>query len=195
MKNITNYRNSNLILHLIKSCENYNLSEKESIETINKILDKDISRRTYYNYKKKLYDKDIIQGLKGSIYDTQALKCLLLDLEETDNQLSLVADKLISEQLPNRKDIFHDAPKQKEELTKTNEITNSMISQFKDRVDKPVQIYNSIPKSASIREEFVKCGKENYNDCPHGPYYYAYWRDITAKKLKKRYIGVLDPRH
>ncbi len=73
VKNITNDRDPNLILHLIKSCENYALTEKESLETINKILDKAVSRRTYYNYKKKLYDKEIIQGLKGSIYDTQAL--------------------------------------------------------------------------------------------------------------------------
>lgn len=60
------------LLHLIKSCENYDLTDKESIETINKVLEKGISRRTYYNYKKKLHDKEIIQGLKGSIYDTQA---------------------------------------------------------------------------------------------------------------------------
>ena len=45
------------ILYLIKSCENYDLDERESIESINRVLgDKSISRRTYYNYKKKLYD-------------------------------------------------------------------------------------------------------------------------------------------
>ena len=54
--NMKNFDSSDkkFVLHLIKSCENYDLSEKESLETINKILDKDISRRTYYNYKKKL---------------------------------------------------------------------------------------------------------------------------------------------
>ncbi len=44
------------ILHLIKSCEKYdNLNNNEIIDAINKILVKDISMRTYYNYKKKLY--------------------------------------------------------------------------------------------------------------------------------------------
>lgn len=49
-----------LISHLIKSRENYNLTDIESIETINKILEEEISRKSYYNYKKKLYDKEII---------------------------------------------------------------------------------------------------------------------------------------
>ncbi len=40
MKNNNNSENSSLIVHLIKSCENYDLTEKESIETINKILNK-----------------------------------------------------------------------------------------------------------------------------------------------------------
>jgi hypothetical protein len=31
---INQKRNSNLILHLIKSCENFDLTENESIETI-----------------------------------------------------------------------------------------------------------------------------------------------------------------
>ncbi len=54
-----------LILQLIKSCENYdNLNEKETINAINKLLIKDISRRTYYNYKKKLYDKRYLYKIK-----------------------------------------------------------------------------------------------------------------------------------
>jgi len=62
-----------LILHLIKSCENFNLNEKESIGSLNKVLDKNISRRTYYNYKKRLYDKDIFIKLKDTMYDTKSL--------------------------------------------------------------------------------------------------------------------------
>ncbi len=55
---------------------------------------------------------------------------------------------------------------------------------------------NSIPKNATIREEFKKCGKETCNLCPHGPYYYGYWKEKTNKesKLKKRYLGANDPR-
>jgi len=58
--NVNINRNSDLILHLIKSCKNFEMTDKDSLETINKALGKDISRRTYYNYKKKLYDKEMI---------------------------------------------------------------------------------------------------------------------------------------
>jgi hypothetical protein len=46
----------------------------------------------------------------------------------------------------------------------------------------------SIPKNATIREEYVNCKKPNCHDGrTHGPYYYAYWRE--GKKIKKKYIG------
>lgn len=185
--------NSNLILHLIRSCENYDLTEKESIETINKILDKDILRRTYYNYKKKLYDKEIIHQVKDSIYDNHMMRCLLLDLEETDQKMSFKADFLVYQQLPDRKDIFHDPQIQKAEAEEL-EKTKTMIAQFENQMDEPLQRYDGISKNANIREEFVKCSKESCNDCPHGPYYYAYWRDSTTKKLKKKYIGQFNPK-
>jgi hypothetical protein len=43
-----------------------------------------------------------------------------------------------------------------------------------------------IPKNATIRQEYVKCGEL---DCKkkHGPYYYAYWK--ANGKLRKKYIG------
>ena len=39
----------------------------------------------------------------------------------------------------------------------------------------------------SYRLEHVKCGKEGCTRCPHGPYWYAYWRD--EGRLRSRYIG------
>jgi hypothetical protein len=45
-----------------------------------------------------------------------------------------------------------------------------------------------LPENATIREEYVKCGKP-FCLLEHGPYYYAYWRDSNTKKLKKKYIG------
>lgn len=194
MNSNSKIENSSLILHLIKSCENYQLTEKESLETISKILGKDISRRTYYNYKKKLYDKDILKQLKNSMYDSQMMRCLLLDLEDTDKDEGERADKLVAEQLSDRKDIFHDTVKQQVELAKSNEMTKAMLNQSEEIFDKPIQIYNSIPKKSTVKEEFVKCGKEICNVCPHGPYYYAYWRDNTSRKLKKKYLGMIDPR-
>jgi hypothetical protein len=47
----------------------------------------------------------------------------------------------------------------------------------------------SIPNNATIRKEYVKCGKP-YCQERHGPYYYAYWKDANdIRKLKKKYIG------
>ena len=39
----------------------------------------------------------------------------------------------------------------------------------------------------TYRLESVKCGKPNCRSCPHGPYWYAYYRE--GKRLKSRYIG------
>jgi hypothetical protein len=50
-----------------------------------------------------------------------------------------------------------------------------------------------IPENATIREEYVKCGKE-FCEEKHGPYYYAYWKDPESKKLKKKYIGTHAPK-
>jgi hypothetical protein len=39
----------------------------------------------------------------------------------------------------------------------------------------------------TYRLESVKCGKPNCRSCPHGPYWYAYFRENN--RLKSRYIG------
>jgi len=41
--------------------------------------------------------------------------------------------------------------------------------------------------SVTYRLESVKCGKEGCRTCPHGPYWYAYYRE--GDKLRSRYIG------
>jgi hypothetical protein len=38
----------------------------------------------------------------------------------------------------------------------------------------------SIPENATIRKEYIKCGKEMC-ELKHGPYYYAYWKDPESK--------------
>ena len=117
----------------------------------------------------------------------------MLELEETDKGMSLVADKLIAEQLPGRKNFFM-ILRQKEILNKINETRESVITRFENRINEPLQRYETVPKNANIREEFVKCRKNNCSDCPHEPYYYTYWRDVNTKRLKKKYPGVIDPR-
>lgn len=39
----------------------------------------------------------------------------------------------------------------------------------------------------TYRQERVRCGRENCGRCPHGPYWYAYWRE--GGRLRSRYIG------
>lgn len=39
----------------------------------------------------------------------------------------------------------------------------------------------------SYRLEPVMCGKPGCTKCPHGPYWYAYWRQDG--KVRSRYIG------
>lgn len=39
----------------------------------------------------------------------------------------------------------------------------------------------------TYRREHVRCGKPGCKTCPHGPYWYAYYRE--GGKLRSRYIG------
>jgi hypothetical protein len=36
----------------------------------------------------------------------------------------------------------------------------------------------------------IRCGKQNCGRCPHGPYWYAYWREDGRRR--SRYIGRLQ---
>ncbi|MEX0826319.1 MAG: hypothetical protein WD184_06175 [Acidimicrobiia bacterium] len=40
-----------------------------------------------------------------------------------------------------------------------------------------------------LRKQLVRCGKENCTRCPHGPYWYAYWREDGRRR--SRYVGKL----
>ena len=39
----------------------------------------------------------------------------------------------------------------------------------------------------TFRQQTVKCGKQGCTRCPHGPYWYAYWRE--GGKMRSRYVG------
>lgn len=43
----------------------------------------------------------------------------------------------------------------------------------------------------TYRLESVTCGKSGCRSCPHGPYWYAYWREDG--RLRSRYIGRDQP--
>jgi hypothetical protein len=41
--------------------------------------------------------------------------------------------------------------------------------------------------AVTYRQEAVRCGKPGCTKCPHGPYWYAYYREDG--RLRSRYIG------
>ena len=43
------------------------------------------------------------------------------------------------------------------------------------------------PPRLTYRQEAVRCGRASCTRCPHGPYWYAYWRE--GGRLRSRYIG------
>lgn len=43
------------------------------------------------------------------------------------------------------------------------------------------------PLHVTYRQEEVRCGSEGCNGCPHGPYWYGYWKEDG--RTRKLYIG------
>lgn len=41
--------------------------------------------------------------------------------------------------------------------------------------------------SVSYRQRMVRCGKSGCTTCPHGPYWYATWRE--GEQVRTRYVG------
>ena len=50
----------------------------------------------------------------------------------------------------------------------------------------PIRVEKQVG-SITFRYETVRCGKENCSRCPHGPYWYAYWKE--GGRTRSRYIG------
>ena len=63
---------------------------------------------------------------------------------------------------------------------KTIEKSTKFINKIKSRQLACANKAKSIPENATIRKEYVKCGKEICEQ-KHGPYYYAYWKDLKVK--------------
>jgi hypothetical protein len=74
------------------------------------------------------------------------------------------------------------------ERTKTIEKSTKFINKIKTGQLACANRAKLIPPNATIRKEYITCGKQ-LCEIEHGPYYYAYWKDSHSKKLKKKYIG------
>jgi hypothetical protein len=120
----------------MERCEFYdNQTKKDSRDAISKISNKDISSRTYYNYKKQLYDKDIYIKLKDTMYDTKEVKCLLLEMEETNKHESLKAANLIADKFLDIKYHFYNGDTQMKEAGKTNDRIKMVDIKFNDNAN------------------------------------------------------------
>lgn len=51
----------------------------------------------------------------------------------------------------------------------------------------PTEDEVGLPPTLTYRQEHVRCGKDRCRTCPHGPYWYAYWKEDG--RTRKRYIG------
>jgi hypothetical protein len=72
--------------------------------------------------------------------------------------------------------------------------TAKFLSKIKSREIACSVRAKSLPENATIRKEYIKCGKEMC-ESKHGPYFYAYWKDLESKKLKKKHIGDHIPKN
>jgi hypothetical protein len=77
---------------------------------------------------------------------------------------------------------------------KTIEKSTNLINKIKSRDLACANRSKAVPENATIRKEYIKCGKQNCEQ-KHGPYYYAYWKDPESKKLNKKYIGDHMPKN
>jgi hypothetical protein len=53
-----------------------------------------------------------------------------------------------------------------------------------------VELPGGTSPRVNLRKQWVRCGKQSCTRCPHGPYWYAYWREDGRRR--SRYLGRLD---
>lgn len=58
-------------------------------------------------------------------------------------------------------------------------------SQRLHKTRQPLQTYRR--DGVTYQLEKIHCGKPNCKSCPHGPYWYAYWK--SSGKTRSKYIG------
>jgi hypothetical protein len=198
-----------VLTFLVTNCEIYRLNEDEALEYIYFNLLKPISRRTYYNYKRKIYriclslyneceddnddGKDDLQFFKlpktTDFINCEQLRLLLLDVIEHLIIEGLKMDIHLSD--------FHQLIFFPKYFNDTHNHVESVLNQsrtFIDNIEKKLATddinQKSLPSNVTIKKEYIKCGKSSCLSCKHGPYYYGYWRDKNSGKLKKKYIGI-----
>lgn len=88
-------------------------------------------------------------------------------------------------------DIYGDSLSYFEESNYGKQIL-SLLRKGESNRNRFIQNMTLLPTNAFIKKEFIKCGKQNCEQV-HGPYYYGYWKDKETKKLRKKYLGKIEP--
>lgn len=177
-----------LLNQLIITCEINRLTEKESVTYIKRKCHKIISRRTFYYLKKKLYEEKILR--KSNSFRFMGRKPLLPErrfLNENNEESEKYSNIDDLDFIPEH---FYKLFSDTNSLTFRSRNRFSKINEFKEM---SIDNYQSVPLNATLRKEYIKCGNCQCHRCNHGPYYYAYWRDVKGI-LRKKYIGKYDPR-
>ena len=193
-----------ILSYLITNCEIYQLNENESLKYIKEKFRQSISRRTYYNYKSQMYkDHDKSAPLFGlfRFHESKHRSKGMASLSLISHRERMIRDGLLNKNISSH-DEFSRLDDPELSLGKIREKARYLIKEgekvlvkINSKIQTASRNFESIPKNATIRKEYIKCGKEFCLRCEHGPYYYAYWRDEkNDRKLKKKYIGKRDPR-
>jgi len=199
------YKEKIILTFLIVNSEIYKLNEQDALEYIHCNLLQPISRRTLYNYKKMIYNDclDFYGEFEGiNKKDLQLLKSTKTINYRNYKQLSLVQllilkEDLIQKGLEINIDLndFDDLSLVPFHFDNTINRVNSTITNSKtllERINSGLCSKNEnkflLPDNATVRQEYIKCGKSSCLSCKHGPYYYGYCRE--KGKLKKKYIGI-----
>jgi hypothetical protein len=161
-------------------------------------LSRPISRRTYYDYKKKVYKNHekhspyfgLIKNLDfGMSRDLVSLSLMSSKSDIMEEGLKENIQKKEFDRLDLHA-LYLNALESKSQVML--EHSNNFIYKTEAKKQIVSERHESIPDNAIIREEFIKCGKDSCLKCPHGPYFYAYWKDENGK-LRKRYVGLYKP--
>jgi hypothetical protein len=190
-----------ILSFIITNCELYHLNETEAMTYIGDNFSRPISKRTYYCYKNRIYNdykkssiySELLSRSQPLVFRRYCYPFLAYDkIEMLRNGLK---DKIYLEKY----DKLTFIPEylkalQTRAITSIESLEEASIesleeSTYKLESEKRSLDRNllSIPDNASVREEFIRCGKISCFSCPHG-HYYAYWKENG--KLKKKYVGI-----
>jgi hypothetical protein len=73
------------------------------------------------------------------------------------------------------------------DLRRLQILIKGMLVQLGDDSGDPDDESTAKPGKVSYRLEPVNCGKPGCSRCPHGPSWYAYWRE--GGRVRSKYIG------